>query len=715
MRTQPLQKNRTRFRQSKEMDAQIPKATSSKASRLRAAGHGYPTDPIIPEGSPSWHTPLVSRDGPSLEKRYTEEEHGSRTETVGAPTLQSTYPPPPCPSPPPTTSSSPNLLEELCQLLISQQDSPSCRERAEVLVEAFRVASNYPPITKQSLSELDIQSIITNVRLRHDVNFDRDLSFRPNLDGERGQTKQRKTETYWTALEAELEIYARRLQRTPHAEEQGSSLWKATTNNVKLRIPIIFETVREVLKSLVPDRDHSRVDEHLDVSMLMQEIERGVCDLVRLAEWMAQLLKEHCAPMRDCWVEDMVNRTRKGVATGNLTDIVNGLRDLLGILETMKLVSYMPVCFLASLIFEQDVANHQIRNLKTLLIEDTVNFEKHYHLDRLVSRRSRVDIDAAHAWYICATWEFTEQHPGRPTDSPQIKLEIFVRAVIAQFLNRNGRHEFPETFYLDQDRLRTLKAEIEDLIHIEVCMDAFAFLLKTYGHHGPMTPSVRRHLHASLLAIMGDALGCGSHQWVMNSEALSLELLRQASNVTGRPVSYCLNDLSRTNHRLLDMFHSSFATHNPRVEQMLLEQVLSCTARNSSYTPMDLHSNLVLVAKPAPLPTSNLLHLQSNDTSLPLNTLDPETMQWQNIANRITHIVLLHWRVWDRIAYVQEDGPESSSAATSPTTSPHLEHATHPSQPSVPEQDAQLVTVMKTGEPGETGPDTHVAHETSFQ
>jgi hypothetical protein len=209
------------------------------------------------------------------------------------------------------------------------------------LAEAFREASIYPPITKQSLSELDIQNIITNIRLRHDVNFDRDLSFRPNLDGKRGEAKQRKMDAYWAALVAELELYTLLSEGPTALTMETETRWLRLTNYAKRRVPVMFQTIQDVLKSLVPDRDHSRVDEHLDVPMLMQEIERGVCDLVRLAEWMAQLLKEHCAPMRDGWVDKMVQLTRRGVANRSSRDIVDGLRELLGILETMKLVSYL--------------------------------------------------------------------------------------------------------------------------------------------------------------------------------------------------------------------------------------------------------------------------------------------------------------------------------------------------------------------------------------
>jgi hypothetical protein len=364
------------------------------------------------------------------------------------------------------------------------------------------------------------------------------------------------------------------------------------------------------------------------------------------------------------------------------------------------------------LIFLQDVANHQIRNLKTLLIEDTVNFQRHYHLDKLVKGRSRVNIDTAQAWYLRATSEFAESYPDRPMNNASAKLETFVRTVVAQLFNRNGRHTFPETFYLDQDRLRTLKAEIEDLIHLEVCMDAFALMLKQCGHDGSMSLTVRRRLHSALLAIMSDVSGYGSHQWVANSEALSLELLRQVSYVTGRPVSYSHDSLSHANSYLLDMFHNSFQTHNPRLASTLLERVIMCTSRNFNSHPTDLFNNLVSVAKSVPPQTSPFLHLQTNDTSSPLHTMNAETAQWQDIANRITHIILLHWRVWERIAYVQDD--EARQSAASPAASSQTQSASSSSS-HVSEHDAQMATTMKTGDAPDSGPDAPVAHETSSQ
>jgi hypothetical protein len=707
MRSLPLQENSNRFGHQNEMDTRTPKATSSKASSLRAAGLTYSqpsADLLIAEGgidrtASAWHGPLISRDGPAHEKRYPI-EYASSAMNQEELTSSLTYPPPPAP---PTTPHFLDYPEELARMIVTMRPG----QYHEALAEAYREASDIPPITQQSLSELDIQHIITNVRLRHDVNFDRDLSFRPNLDGAKGQQKRQATCQYWKALEAELELYARLFQGTPAPKIQEGHHWAGLVQNAQRRIPVMFRTIQEVLKSLVPDRDHARVDEHLDVSMLMQEIQRGVCDLVRLAEWMAQLLKEHCAPMRDSLVDGMVTTIRSGVAEYSSAQIVDGLRELFGLLETMKLVGHVLLQMVLALTSLQDVANHQIRNLKTLLVEDTINFETHYHLDRLVSHRSRVNLDAAQAWYHRATCEFAEDFSSKPRNVQHVQLETFARAVIAQLFNRDGRHEFPETFYLDQDRLRSLRLELEDLTHIEVCMDVFAALLKQFGYDSIVSSAARHQLHASLLAIMGSATAHGSRQWRANSEALSLEILRQASLVVGQPLSFSHDTLSSANNQLLHMFCNSFITHNPRVESIVLHRVLTCTNRNVNSTAMDFFNNLVPLASSISPTPSQFSHLRTSNTSSSLSTLSPEMAKWQDIANRITHIILLHWRIWGRIAYVQENVASDASqeaAVTSPQLPPHTT-----------EHDQHMVTTMKTGEPLESGQETHVPHETSSQ
>ncbi|KAF2692160.1 hypothetical protein K458DRAFT_285704 [Lentithecium fluviatile CBS 122367] len=533
-----------------------------------------------------------------------------------------------------TCSKERDIPETLANLLMDMLP-----EEGPELGDAFLCAADLPPVTKQSLGELDIQSIINNIKLRHDVNFDANLSFRPNMDGPKGQQKQRQSQQYWRALVAELELYVRLFRGTPSLWDSGRVDRSVIVQHAERRLPKLFETIHEVLKSLVPDRDHARVDEHLDVPMLMQEIERGVCDMVKLAEWVACLLKEHCAPMRDVLVNKMVDRVREGVAKNTSGLIVNGLAELFGILEAMKL----------------DVANHQIRNLKTLLIEDTVNFENFYHLDRLVSGRARVDRNAAQKWWTCAVTEF-QHHCTSPPH--RFKLEIFIRAVVASLFTRSARRELPDTFYLDKDRLRTLKSEIDDLIHFEICFDLFAQLLQEFEYNGPVSQATRHQLQSALSAIVGEGVPYLNPSWFHHSGPLSLEIYRQASVLAGRSPFHNLDYLQKARYYLRNLFETTFATHASALEATILPQILACATKHFYSSPSELFNSLVLPTPTPPPPPHSFV---------PIRIASPDTLspshadKLNDLTNRITHIVLLHWRIWDPIAYVKDDETPTNS------------------------------------------------------
>ena len=663
------QNNRGRFHRQEDMGAQTPKAAGSNSSTLIASEHTtYAVRSAIERkrtASVSWHGSLTSRDATchaSNEKTRREQYAVQCSRTA--------------PNTPPQT---PDVPEQLAQMLIAMVPG----SEGEELAEAFREGPDFPPITRQSLSELDIQNIITNIRLRHDVNFDRDLSFRPNLDGAKGQEKVKAAQRYWTALAAELELYNRLFRGTPPMPELDTSDWPTIVRNAERRIPKIFQTIRDVLKGLVPDRDHCRVDEHLDVPMLMQQIERGICDLVGLSEWISCLLKEHCAPMRDHWVDKMVAYTRTGVTQNKSESIVKGLCELLGILESMKL----------------DVANHQIRNLKTLLIEDTVNFETHYHLDKLVNGRARVDIDAAQKWYRSAVDEFTTDCAAQH-NSPRLHLEIFVRGLTATLFGKDGRSDFSEAMYLDADRLYVIKAEIENYVFFEVCLEMFVTLTKQFGFQGPALSATRQQLVTSLTAIMGESnMGFGPHQWMANSEALSLEILRQASNLAGRATAYDFDNLSSANQHLRHLFFSTFTTQARKVEAAMLPTILATIDQYNNSSPMELFNSLAPTT--ARKPSSPLQSMQSTaaDTFPPHNLLHPDAHKLLDMTKRISHIVILHWRIWSKIAYVQDD------AITSHFGLPLASHMTDTSVPSL----------LRTGEAPETYEETHAIHEEPSQ
>ena len=201
--------------------------------------------------------------------------------------------------------------------------------------ESLQTAATRPPVTRSTLSELDLNWIMHNVSLRVDVNYDHDLHFMP-IQGPSGEQKRQDAKKYWLALATEFQIYQHNLtdcDSCRHMEGRAPVTFKR-------RLPIMFETLRELLETLVPDRDHPKIVENLDTALLMQQVEKGVLDIVRLSQWIADLLKSHCAPMRDESADEMASKIEEGCTKSNMELIVDGLEKLFSFLEAMKLVRY---------------------------------------------------------------------------------------------------------------------------------------------------------------------------------------------------------------------------------------------------------------------------------------------------------------------------------------------------------------------------------------
>ena len=186
-----------------------------------------------------------------------------------------------------------------------------------------------PPVTKKTLSELDVNKIVHNPKLRHDINFDPDLHFRPNLDGEKGRKKTEKQDGFYEIMRIQLGNFLADQEGFERQLGPGEADWC---------LPATLKAIRGILETLVPQRDRSSVEESFNVDLLMQQFRKGVADLPKLAQWLSQLLKCHCAPMRDPWVDEMVMQISKGDQERDVAMLVLGMRNLLGVLEAMKLV-----------------------------------------------------------------------------------------------------------------------------------------------------------------------------------------------------------------------------------------------------------------------------------------------------------------------------------------------------------------------------------------
>lgn len=527
-------------------------------------------------------------------------------------------------------------------------------------------ARRHPPVTKKTLSELDLPCIMSNINLRMDANFDRDLHFKPDLDGEKGRRKRKEAADYWDSMASEIAIYAFQAAQPEPAEgsDSTSSPKASGKRTFEPRLPGMFETLQEVLKTLVPERDHPSVMQNLEVSLLMQQVRKGVLDMVALAGWLAALVKTHCAPMRDEWADRMVEQITSGSQSQDPKEIVNGLQTLFAILEAMKL----------------DVANHQIRTFRVLLIEDTVPFLTEYFEGKI--NHGGIQIETARQWYLSARdralLEDEQKSPSSSQPDDMKPLDALFRGISDQLLQFNPPTAFPETFLFDSDRLWQLRSTIQNLINLEISWYIFESYVHTQKRYLSARDETYTTFRTRIWSLMEDGMDLssrtgssaddddpdlrGGQRWLQNMRCIALEIARFAC------AACCLDNVVAD--EVITPIESALEWHLSNESDLfryfqntMREKVLAATLSSArKYLPLSplaiCESQRAGPQAPSttgpavPLPNSS----SSNNTPPPSNqTHAPQQYDIDRIGMRLAHMGVLHWRVWAPILYLKDE------------------------------------------------------------
>jgi hypothetical protein len=230
----------------------------------------------------------------------------------------------------PSSSSATSTLAPQLHMLV-----PRCDHFDRHLRTVLQSAVRRPPVTTNTLVELDLNWIFHNIHLRSDINFESGLHFMP-VKGLRAESKRRESHDYWLALVAELQMYT-------HARQECTATCTGETpdglGSFTPRIPQMFTDLRALLETLVSDKDLAGISANFDIPFLMQQMGMGVLDIPHLANWVASVLKSNCAPIRDEWANDMAQEIEEGARASDMKLLVSGLKKLFSFLEAMRLVN----------------------------------------------------------------------------------------------------------------------------------------------------------------------------------------------------------------------------------------------------------------------------------------------------------------------------------------------------------------------------------------
>lgn len=600
-----------------------------------------------------------------------------KTKTIAQPSQES---PRRCDSAPRASSPSAALTPS-----VSRTSTPRAESRSPT-------SASYPiepPVTRATLSELDVSKIIHNPKLRHDINFDPELHFRPNLDGEKGRKKQDRASLFWTALKQELTEFI--TDRPTFYEKHGhSDDWT---------LPMLLKSVKDIIQTLVPQRDRQFLDDGLNVELLMQQFHKGVADLEKLALWLSQVLKSHCAPMRDDWVDTMYNQLSKGNRELDLDELVNGMRSLLSVLEAMKL----------------DVANHQIRCLRPVLIEDTIHFEQQFFFKKIQARK--IDVRPATAWYKGVE----ERHGDAPTHSSQAFGDsgVFFEGLSRLILPSSTERRLPSNFLFDEERMHKLRSDMLDAINLEICMRMYEDLervgrFSASGAFGPtldddasksssdfnfnspietsrpsslafsnssteslnasprssagvpayVAPDVSdakakaRKVYGSLISLLQSTQPGlqPARRWESIAPSMALQIFR----FTKAPTSLLATFEEKLTSTICGMDSPLYKEVEAAFHKRLMGDLSRRVRDLRSLTGLSLFS----VSTGSRVPGTAI---REREFESPLRESSDEGII-EDMAARLAHIGILHWRVWSQLAYVDDEADADSMAIDEPSS-----------------------------------------------
>lgn len=454
-----------------------------------------------------------------------------------------------------------------------------------------------PPVNLHSMHEIDLQEVLKNPQLRHDILFDPQLQFRPNLDGERGKRKKVQSENYWNMIKFETE----RLLKSSHP--------KAIDHNSP--IIIMFQCLKSILVSLIPSKDISSIEEILDISLLIQELNSKCFNFLGFFDWICSIFKLHCAPMRDTWVDELGTLFHKACESEdevNIDYLIEGLKTLFLILEAMKL----------------DVANHQIRILRPLLCSSAVSFEKEYFKNAI--KRNKINFTSSMLWFKKNSIELDSKNPR----------DVLNYSVLNLLSCSTMYHQFPNTLNFDHTRLLLLRADLRHIICTKLC----SILYKTLIYQNNLDKSLLND--ANMLSFKKEILNIivdenGNSKWTKNLKNLSVQLINNLfGNLDSDKIDFAYNWLlkqTQPNSKVYSL-----------LESKLFEKILPFLS-----APFAINNNTNTNNNIDSISTSMATNINSSNSNSTSSKIEDDIIvndELRNVTDRLNQLIEFNYNVF---------------------------------------------------------------------
>jgi T-complex protein 11 len=245
------------------------------------------------------------------------------------------------------------------------------------------------------------------------------------------------------------------------------------------------------------------------------------------------------------------------------------------------------------------------------LISTAISFEQGYFQERI--DQGRLDMKEPKAWFASA------MEACKTTDAPD-HMAIFTGAAM-DMMSPSKYAKYPATFVFDYERLEGIRDDIREATCLKMAILFFRQL--TLSSKRDVDAATIEKLRTSIIAILGEEDGV--HRWLRHSSAVALHVAQTAYEFNG---STGIADAS-----LVRIAENWFAKHLQTSSPIYVHVEKEIT---KELTGMVLR----IIKGWSSLSTFSIM--QSAD-------ITGSSMELASIAQRASHIVFMHWRVFGKM------------------------------------------------------------------
>jgi T-complex protein 11 len=289
-------------------------------------------------------------------------------------------------------------------------------------------------------------------------------------------------------------------------------------------------------------------------------------------------------------------------------------------------------------------------------MESTIPFQQQFFAQRIVD--GKIDSRSCRDWYHEAR---LQQTPWVLSSSAAANVDGYpslIQGIITTLFAMPSACVLPNSFQFDLKRLERIDADTQDLLHLRMAIlvfDELRFWLAS-GRANTVSPEISLKLQSRILAIV-DEQADNEDPWQTSSADVALEITRAAYTICGSSEVAVPDSVIQRAHLRLDDLRCGVASECALIKDILQVEL----------TIKAIHYAQVFNDKtPLEMSDAQQQWRQQRERNTSFHPL-PEI---EDIARRVAHVGIIHWKIWANLVYLDEVEvllPELSSTFNPPS------------------------------------------------